>query len=411
MLLAEKTSFLKEQDTALTSEIVYGVLRRRSFLDFALASYLRRPEALSLKIRMLLLIGVFEILFLDGIPERATVNELAGLARRRFGERVSGLINAVLRNVARKKEEIIKAFNRQAEDLVSLSIKSSLPLWLMELWQRQYGTKQALMFAQNTQTAPAPSWRVNSFRQGSRELLEAWINRGYTKIGETGFSSFGLSKKSEKEERSLLDAQEKEGVLTRQGVSSQILAGDVARLIKNNPAFDGVPLWDACCGRGGKSMALLEMGIKVTLASDPSPFRLEELKKGLQRLKLPMPELRCTPAQNVNSLFRLILLDVPCSGTGTLGRVPELRVRLNRKKIEKAVCLQKDILENVWSKLEAGGLLFYATCALNKEENEEQTGSFFQRHRDAELFLQKNYLPSFPGQDFMFLSVIKKSSL
>ncbi len=412
VLLNEKTCFLKAQDISLTSELVYGVLRRFTFLDFALSTKLRRPDSLSPQLSMLLRLGSFELLFLNGIPERATLSEFTKLARRRYGERMSGLVNAILRVLAREKDILIKKYNSPEKDFASLSEKCSLPLWLLELWQRQYGTEQAVVFAQNTRTAPAPCWRVNGSCAESREVLQSWTNRGYVKIGETGFSSFGLSKKREREteERALLDAQEKAGLLTRQGASSQILVADVARLIKDSPALNGVQLWDACCGRGGKSMALLELGIKVALASDPSPFRLEEFKKGIRRLNLPAPQLLCSPAQKIRSKFYLILLDVPCSGTGTLGRVPELRLRLNMKKLQDAVCLQKDILEGVWKKLNAGGLLFYSTCAVNKEENEGQIEKFFQTHRDAEPFFHKQYLPCFPGQDIMFLSVIKKSS-
>ncbi|WP_298068913.1 transcription antitermination factor NusB [uncultured Mailhella sp.] len=401
VLLAEKTASLDVRDVSLTSELVYGVLRRFMLLDTVLTSHLRRPAALSPQVRMLLRLGALELLFLDGIPERATVNELVEIARRRFGQRLSSLVNALLRALARDKETVFKP--------LSLAEGCSLPPWLAELWGRQYGAEKALEFAHNTQTGPAPCWRVNTLRPGSGELLAEWTARGYTRVGDFGFSAFGLPQNRDRagEERTLLEILERDGALTRQGAASQLLVGDIVRVIRE-AAFEDVPLWDACCGRGGKSTALLEQGIRVALASDPSAFRLEDFKKSVRRLGLPMPQILCLPVQDVADSFPLILLDVPCSGTGTLGRVPELRLRLTREKLERVVRLQREILESVWPKLEPGGLLFYATCALNKEENETQIQMFLEGHHEAEGVFQKYYFPFFPGQDAMFLSVIRK---
>ena len=413
VLIAELSQSLKDRDVPMLSELVYGVLRRSALLDAVLRPYLRRPASLSPQVMMLLRLGAFEVLFLDSVPERATVNEMVSLVRRRFGQGIAGLINAVLRSLARDKDKVREDIAQDRQDLSSLAEEASLPSWLMLLWEKQYGMDKAMDFARNTRTSPSPCWRVNASRPGSSILLEKWVELGYRRLGKCGFTAYGLPKEREggAGERVLLDSLEKKGAVTRQGYTSQRVIEDVIRWIRETPGAERLSLWDACCGRGGKTMALMEQGIKVSLASDPSSFRLEDLKKGVERLGLEKPQLICSPAQEVKGMFPLILLDVPCSGTGTLGRVPELRLRLNQKKLNEAVRTQRDIMEGVWPKLECGGMLFYATCALNKEENEYQIKGFLERHDDAECVEQKQYLPLLPGQDAMFLAVLRKCLL
>jgi 16S rRNA (cytosine967-C5)-methyltransferase len=134
----------------------------------------------------------------------------------------------------------------------------------------------------------------------------------------------------------------------------------------------------------------------------------------VRRLGLPEPKAVCAPEQDVHAAYPLILLDVPCSGTGTLGRVPELRIRLTPEKLNEAERLQAEILEDAWECLLPGGMLFYVTCALNRKENEGRIAKFLAEHRaehggDASLVEQRLFLPSLPGHDALFLAVLNKS--
>ncbi len=412
VLLRDAAALLNDCDVPLLSELVYGVLRRSMLLDAVLRRYLRRPAAISPWVTMLLRMGALELLFLDGIPERATVHEMVGIVRRRFGQGLSGLVNAVLRSLARDRDTVRENLASGKDSLATLAEEASLPFWLVQLWEKQYGTEQAMDFARNARSAPAPCWRVNALRQGKDVLLDAWRKRGYPQFGELGFTAQGLAggRETRDAERALLDELEGQGAITRQGATSQLVVQDVARWIREHSDLGDDPLWDACCGRGGKTMALMEQGVRVSLASDPSARRIEDLRAGVQRLGLDMPRVLCSSAQEIDGEFRLILLDVPCSGTGTLGRVPELRVRLNLERLEEALRLQRDILESVWRRLACGGLVFYVTCALNMEENEWQVEHFVKAHGDATNVFQKWYLPPFPGQDTMFLAVLEKAS-
>ncbi|WP_446424839.1 transcription antitermination factor NusB [Mailhella sp.] len=407
---AVEASGLGVRDAALLSELCFGVLRRSVLLDELLASLLKKPAALSAQIRMLLRLGAYEILFMDGIPARATVNELVTLARRRFGQGLGGLVNGVLRSVDRDSAAL-----RERAAGTSSAVAASMPAWLMAMWEEQYGVEKADAFAFNTLAHAAPCWRVNMAREGAEALRESWLTRGYVPAGEGGFSAFGLSRERAEahEEQAELSRLEAEGAVSRQGVSSQLVTEAVARLIAQDAELALAELWDACCGRGGKTAALLEKGVHVALSSDPAQFRVDELKRTVQCLDLPEPCVMCATEQEVEASFPLILLDVPCSGTGTLGRVPELRLRLSPEKLAEAERLQASILNDAWGKLQSGGMLFYVTCALNRRENEGQVERFLQAHGvenggDASLVDQCLFLPEFPGHDALFFAVLKK---
>ncbi len=409
---------LDSRDTALLSGLVYGVLRRHAVLDAALAGRLKKPDALSAQVRMMLRLGTYEILFMDGIPARATVSELVSLARRRFGQGIGGLVNGVLRSVDREKDALLQTVRHREEQLKNAALDAegiaeaaSLPEWLTRMWSEQYGAEQACRFAADTLEHPAPCWRANMSRAWGEMLVGHWTDRGYAAVGQYGFSAWGVlrDKESRGKEQSLLESFEKQGNLSRQGASSQLVTEYLASWILEHPELASAPLWDACCGRGGKTTALLEKGIKVELASEPAAFRLEELKASLLRLGLSWPRLHCGPAQEIDESFPLILLDVPCSGTGTLARNAELRLRLSPERLSEAVRTQREILDHAWTRLLPGGALFYVTCALNREENERQMAHFLERQGDAcRLEEERMFLPVFPGQDALFLAILRK---
>ncbi|MBQ8743889.1 MAG: hypothetical protein IJZ18_01730, partial [Mailhella sp.] len=245
---------------------------------------------------------------------------------------------------------------------------------------------------------------------------EAWLERGYQPVGRCGFSASGLDKArtSAKEEKAELEELEARGFLTRQGISSQLVVEHVADWLIRQENLVHAPLWDACCGRGGKSTALLEKGVNVALSSDPSSFRVEELRAAAVRLGLPEHRVLCAPEHEIDETFPLILLDVPCSGTGTLGRAPELRIRLSLERLAEAERLQGDILEDAWGKLQPGGALFYVTCALNRRENEGRIEQFLTLHGydkggDARLEEQRLFLPQLPGHDALFFAILRKN--
>lgn len=432
VLLEEKSARrqLTPRDTALTMELVYGVLRTEKRLWAELTPFLRKPDSLPTPLKVLLLTASYELLFLDHIPSRATLHQTVDMARRRLGPAMGGLVNAVLRGLdsraaQSKAEDNAFSVPMPESDITAADVArlGSLPDWLADLWINDYGPEQALRFARRSSVKPPPSWRINLARPDSAALLRDLAAAGARPVGQSGLlaSLEGLSENHgtatdppplgrASQGISAWKPLEDEGRVTRQGMASVLLAEHLAAIIRRDAVLSGAPLWDACCGRGGKTCALLEHGVHVTLSSDPSPRRLDALRASLQRLKLPAPDILPGTVQDMAAdypaHFPLILLDAPCSGTGTLARNAELRLRLTPHRLKEAAALQAELLRHAWTALAPGGLLAYATCALNKAENEDQVRAFLATTPTARLMEQRLFEPDAPGQDTLFLALL-----
>lgn len=419
---------LDSRDAGLTTELVCGVLRTESRLQRVLHPFLRKPESLPAGMRELLLMAAYELLNLDAIPPRATLHQTVSLARKRFGAGMGGLANAVLRALSQAVErgEAQHTFEQYRNTLAfpesvpekegqALADAASLPLWLAEMWWNQYGST-AWSFAENATHRAMPSYRINAQLSSDEQdaLRQTLSTLGGEPCGAYGFLFDDTCKPPHAERITRLSGAESAGHLSRQGLGSQHVVEEIVAAVRSygEKLPPHAPLWDACCGRGGKTCGLIEQGINVSLASDPSAMRLDALRQQLKRLHLPEPQLENADVANMRTRIAhplpLILVDAPCSGTGTLARNPELRLRLTPERLAEAVRLQSMILEDVWPCLAPGGLLFYATCALNKAENESQMEAFSARHPKAEILQQGLTLPSSLGQDALFLAVIRK---
>lgn len=440
VLLEEAGKTLSPRDAALAAEIIYGSLRNEARLFAALRPFLSRPEGLPPRLRIILNMAAFELAELNGIPARATLDQAVELARKKFGRGLSGLVNAVLRNACRagalvqSQNALTKSGRRNADQDADIALSGSLPLWLARLWREQYGGETAQRIALLSTLRPRPALRLNTTRH-KKSLTE--LRTSLTDAGAKFFSAEGCflplvnaspikaphapTETPEQPEPSrskdlmlFVTEANRSGLASRQGFASQRLALRAAEKMR---LMSG-PFWDACCGRGGKSCALRERGVAPLLCSDPSERRLAFLRADAERLGLDRLEIITGEAQTIAAAhpqaFSGILLDAPCSGTGTLARNPELRLRLTPQKLDAAAGLQKELLDAAWTALRPGGLLAYATCAVNRAENEEQIAAFLARTRDARLEEQELVLPASPeeeGQDILYHAFIRKDDM
>lgn len=440
VLLEEFGKTVSSRDAALAAEIIYGVLRNEARLFAALRPFLSRPEGLPPRLRIILTMAAFELAELHGIPARATLDQSVELARKTFGRGLSGLVNAVLRNACRaaafvpSQNALTKSGGRNADQDADIALSGSLPLWLARLWREQYGWETARRLSLLSTLRPRPALRLNATRD-EKSLSE--LRRSLTDAGAKFFSAEGCflplvnaspikgphtpGEAPEQAELSrgkdlmpFVTEANRKGLASRQGFASQRLALRAAEKMR---MMNG-PFWDACCGRGGKSCALRERGVAPLLCSDPSERRLAFLRADAERLGLDRLEIVAGEAQALAAAhpqaFSGILLDAPCSGTGTLARNPELRLRLTPQKLDAAARLQKELLDAAWTALRPGGLLAYATCAVNQAENEEQITAFLTRTGDACLEEQELVLPASPeeeGQDILFHAFLRKGGM
>ncbi len=360
-------------DRGLATELVFGTLRWRGRLDYLISNALDRPlEKLEPLVLSALRVGAYQLFFSDRIPATAAVDEAVRCVRALGLERATGLVNAVLRRLAREGETI--ALPKLEDDpLAHLIHACSLPGWLAERWLEQYGPAEAaeLALAMNE---PAPvTIRANRART-SRGALLSRLRPSFPEARVCRFAPDGIVLGKGDAGR---DPAFVEGLFSLQDEASQL----VVELLDPRP---GERILDTCSAPGTKTAAIAERlaGEGHVIALDRHARRLRLVGRGLRRLGLggvatlerdatkPLDDL----AQEAH--FDRILVDAPCSGLGSLRRNPDARWRLRPEDLGELAALQRALLESAAAVLRPGGSLVYSTCTVTPEENEAVVRGF-----------------------------------
>ncbi|HEY3166819.1 MAG TPA: 16S rRNA (cytosine(967)-C(5))-methyltransferase RsmB, partial [Candidatus Binatia bacterium] len=387
---ALKSATLNERDRALLTELTYGALRWRGNIDAQLSRYLRQPLAKTDPlIRNLLRVSVYQLRFLDKIPDYAAVNEAVELARNHSGGKSAGFVNAVLRNFLRDKDRVIGLAPKE-ESVAGLAVTYSHPEWLVKRWINEFGAEAAktLMHANNQRATVV--LRVNCLRCTREKLLDQFLEAGI-KAEATQWSPQGISILSGPGVDTLPGFAE--GYFQIQGEASQL----VAYLLSPLP---GERILDACAAPGGKSTHLGEFmkdeGELVAIdisARGIAKIRENAARLGLKSLRVLSADASAELADKLREPYDRVLVDAPCSGLGTLRGHPEIKWHRDENDIRRLSRLQSKILSRVAGYLKPAGVLVYATCTLSPEENEEIVESFLAHHKEFELEHAARYLP------------------
>ncbi len=413
---------LDPRDRALATELVYGSLRLRGRLDFALCRFCRKPLAkVEPRVLALLRLGAYQLLILDRIPDRAAVHETVALARREGLERATGFINGILRALIRERANIPwpKAGTSPAAYLEQVL---SLPRWLARRWLKEYGVEEAIALAE-AMARPAPfTLRVNTLRLSREEYLSRLEEAGHQAV-PTKYAPEGVTIVHRSE--SPLPGGD-EGWFQVQDEASMLIAHLVA------PAA-GDRILDACAAPGGKTthMAALCRNSAAVLALDLHPQRVQLVAAGAARLGCRGIEARpwdaTVPAPFLKAeSFDRVLVDAPCSGLGVLRRNPETRWRRNEAEITAMAVRQSAILNGLAPLVRPEGCLVYSLCTLTPEETNGVFAAFLKDHPDfvredlrgttpeswRELFDAEGNLWTFPhrhgGMDAFFAARFRK---
>jgi 16S rRNA (cytosine967-C5)-methyltransferase len=415
-------SNLSVADRALTTELVYGTLRWRGRIDYLLDQLLDQPiQKLEPVVASALRVGAYQLLFSDRIPESAAVDEAVRCTRALGLERATGLVNAVLRRLAREHAEI-QLPTLEEQPLKHLTHALSLPEWIAERWLADYGAEAAAALAVASNAAPPLTVRTNVTKIDRDALLEEMRER-FPEAAPCRYARDGirLGRKGDP----LRDPGFLAGAFTVQDEAAQLVVG----LLDPKP---GDLVLDTCAAPGTKTTAIAERlgGRGGVLALDRHPRRLRLVARATRRLELagvhtlerdasrPLGDLpgawlealegvRELPSESV--LFDRALADVPCSGLGTLRRNPDARWRVTATAPQELARAQLAILKHTATVLRPGGNLVYSTCTLTAEENEgvvqaflHDTPSFRAAHRDelpdevAEVVGDDGFLRCFP---------------
>jgi 16S rRNA (cytosine967-C5)-methyltransferase len=400
-LLAATDDNLNPKDRALTHELVLGVLRNRLWLDRTIERFASREvEKLDLSVALALRLGVYQLRFLTRIPQSAAVNESVNLVKAARVKSAAPFANAVLRRVTR--EPNYDPVSCSTDDVKKISIEASHPRWLIERWKSQFGFEEAAAIARaNNQPAAlafrftakafrdSPEKIIDQLRAGGVDLIQSKIAPGAWRINQrkstgrdAGEPQAGMPALRRGAARTGICALQKlatEGLIYFQDEASQLIAHLVG-------THDHAWVLDVCGAPGSKSTLIAALTPSATIISgelyEHRARTIDEFAKlqGAHNVsvmihdatrKLPFP-----PAS-----FDRVLVDAPCSGTGTLRHNPEIRWRLNESDIAQLAEKQKQILKHAAAVVRVGGRLVYSTCSIEKDENEAVIGDFLKENR------------------------------
>jgi len=372
---------LDARDRRWTQELVYGMLRRRAWLDAMLASRVRGGLArLEADLTDLLRLGANQLLHMRSVPAYAAIAQTVELAKRRHGLGASKLVNAVLRRVDRERDALDPARERVVTDPIDrLALEHSHPRWLVARWVARWGAAEtAQLLATNNTEAPVilrPFGIV-------REQLEAMLDASGIATDDVPLvpDSLGLAGNAGGGGA----AQLTELGAYRQGLF--FVQDPAATLVARYASVpSGARVVDLCAAPGGKALEL-SRDASLVLAADRSLQRLARLRENVRRLDarnivLLQADAKQPPVRNADA----VLLDAPCSGTGAFRRHPDARWRLSASDIASLSAMQREFLAAAAQVVRPGGLLVYATCTLEPEENDSQIEAFLAEHHDFRL--------------------------
>src|SRR3990172_8880632 len=365
---------LTPRDCALTTELVYGTLRWRRRLDSELQARSTRPiEGLENWLLNLLRLSDYQLRFLDRVPPWAVVNDAVQIAQRRGQKGIGNYVNALLRKLPRSSPASLP---QPADPVEALAIRSSFPSWLIQRWIGRYGMNEAEALANAMNQRPPTTVRVNSLKT-TREALQARLSKRKISSRPTRYAPDGLLLEDAPPLVSL-DAF-RDGLLTVQDEASIL----VSHLVDPQP---GETIADVCSAPGTKATHLAQlMGNKGRIiAMDPHPSRLKLVAESCHRLGVEIAECHAgnveTLAPQFAGICDRVLVDAPCSNLGVIRRHPDVKWRRRESDLESLQPVQLSILGGAAQLVRPGGLLVYATCSLEPEENESVLTRFLANH-------------------------------
>ena len=390
-----KNTPLQSADRQLANNIIYGVLRHQEAIDRMLGSLCKQHlKKLHPFVHQALNVGLYQILYLDRIPDSAAVNESVKAARiARLPKRLHGFINGVLRNASRKHDELLALVNNPDKPILNH------PDWLVKRWIKRFGSETGRAICLQNNEQPSLILQSNSSTTTRDALLEQ-LNKAEIASKISVFSDSGIELLDYHGAISALPGFN-EGLFQVQDQGAQLLCKLLLPILEQGKYLD------ACAGSGGKSSTLqqfMEQSDAKLTAIEPEKSRQQRFKQNMARLHpgMTIPLFQGTlqefSKQN-DKRFHGIFLDAPCSGTGVTGRHPDIRWNRREEDFLKYRKTQLELLQTAAPLLLSGGILVYATCSLEKEENEEVIEQFLQRHPD---FSVENCSTNFPPEsDFI----------
>ena len=358
--------YLDKTSRGFITRLYEGTVEKKIFLEFVINSFSKTP-VIKLKpvIRILMKTAVYQIFFMDRVPDSAAINEAVKLAKKRGLAGLSEFVNGVLRNIARNKENI-NLPDKDKEYIRYLEVKYSMPKEVTEHFIEEYGKVQTEEILETFEKKQPIIARVNGAKLTREELIQK-LTEEEVKVGTDTIFPESL-KILEVDSLNFLDSFEN-GDFVIQDESSQFI-GKIVELPANAKVLD------LCAAPGGKTLLMAEKPeVEKIVACDISERKTALIEENINRLGIKKVVAMVSDATVFNKEFEedfdLVICDLPCSGLGVIGRKRDIKYNITKNKIKELAGLQRNILENAKKYVKKGGYLIFSTCTMSKLENEE----------------------------------------
>jgi 16S rRNA (cytosine967-C5)-methyltransferase len=391
-------------DRALCAELVCGCVRWQRTLDHLISLKTGGREQKPV-LQNLLCLGLYQIFWLDRIPDHAAVNETVELAKKSGFERQAGFVNAILRGYLREADTTRALLAELKKTRPALGW--SHPDWLVERWQKQFGPEHTAQLLEWNNTPPRTFARVNTLKTDVDSLLEKWRaeNVAFDSVSRDWFGeNLVFELKSPPPLASL--ASFRDGWFYLQDPSTLLAARELA-------PEPGQTVLDLCAAPGGKTtfIAQLMRDEGRIVACDVSGDRLNLIRENCARLGIKSVEASLALVLNFQpASFDRILIDAPCSNTGVMRRRVDLRWRVTAEEIARLQGTQLDLLRRAAPLLKPGGVLVHSTCSLEPEENGDVVRAFLREHADFRLESERQLTPFADNVDGAFVARLMRMS-
>ena len=378
-----KTLDINSKEKAFITEIFYGVIRNKKFLDYIIERYTK--EIKKEWIRNLLRISIYQITFMSS-DNKGIVWEATELTKKKYGMTISKFINGTLRNYLRNKDTELKRLN----DKKNYEVLYSIPKWFYDTLEKQYGDNNLKQAITSLKKVPYLSVRINKLKYNEKEF-EKFLEKNniqiIKKVDTVYYVNSGLI---------IISEEFKTGKIIAQDASSYLAA-------KNLGVLSNELVLDICAAPGGKTAVLAEQmeNKGEIIAIDIHQHKIKLIETNMKKLGIDIVKAIVMDARNVNKQgrkFDKILVDVPCSGYGVIRKKPEILYSKNRENIEELAKLQLEILNSAADILKDGGELIYSTCTITDKENTNNIKKFLKERKEFKV--EKLYIPENVSGDY-----------
>lgn len=378
-----KYQYLEKKERSFITRTVEGTLEHLLELDYIIDSFSKtKTRKMKPVIRCILRMSVYQLKYMDSVPAHAVCNEAVKLAVRKGFSGLKGFVNGVLRSVARNLDTL--EYPDRNAGTAYLSIRYSVPEWIVDLWRETYSFEMIEQMLQDFQKEKPLTIRCNQRKICPEELEKRLAGEGVSAVRHP-YLDYAFQISGFDHLAGLPSFQD--GDFSVQDISSML----VGHLAASGVQRTGISVIDVCAAPGGKALHVAELldGIGHVEARDLTGYKVGLIEENIRRSGLHNISARQQDAsvldENSEKRADIVIADLPCSGLGVLGRKPDLRYKMTKKTAEELAALQKEILRTVQDYVKPGGVLIYSTCTIHALENEDNVHWFLKEFPEFSL--------------------------